>query len=55
MMPKVNNDFLEVDTRHEGAELVTSQSHVSESVDSKLVGRGCREKITNSRLKDYVT
>ena len=55
MMPKVNNDLLEVDTRHEEAELVTGQSHVAESADSKLVGRGCRRKITNSRLKDYVT
>ena len=55
MIPKVNKDFLEVDTRHEGVELVTSHGHEAEIADSKPMGRGCRENITNSRLKDYVT
>ena len=55
MMPKVNKDFLEKDTRHEVVELVTGHNHVAEGEDSKLRGRGHREKVRNNRLKDYVT
>ena len=55
MMPKVNKDVLEKDTRHEVVELVTGHNHVAEGEDSKLRGRGHREKVRNNRLKDYVT
>ena len=43
MIPKVNKDFLEKDTRHEVVELVTGHNHMAEGKDSKLMGKGHRE------------
>ena len=55
MLPKVNKDFLVKEARHVDVELVMEQAHVEESADGKMMGRGCRKKITNCKLKEYVT
>ena len=55
MIPKVNKDFLVKDTEHENVELVTNEDHVAKGAENKLMGKGCREKRANSRLKGYVT
>ena len=55
MIPKVNKDFLVENTRHEDVELVTDHGHVVEGAEGKMMGRGQRKKVANSRLKEYVT
>ena len=55
MLPKVKKDFLGKEARREDVDLVTEQGHVEESADSKMMGSRCRKKITNCKLKEYVT
>ena len=55
MIPKVNKDFLVNDEGQVDVEIVTYHGHVAESMERKVIGKRYRKKVTNSRLKEYMT